>query len=210
MEKEIEDLDSQNQAQGLEEIDFSNADAAKAAYQKLLDSNQEVSDKNKQLFSRAKKAEGFELVDGKWVKPKETQKELPKKIDTSTKEPSTSGELDYGEKAYLRSALNLKGADELQLANDWKNKYGSRVDEMESDEVFLAKLNNLREARASAAAIPKGTKRPGEGGVTDVDLAVAKYRETGELPSEWELRNKVIDKAIIEPSKGNNALFSGK
>lgn len=120
---------------------------------------------------------------------------------------SKPDDLDYGEKAYLRSAIDLKGADELQLAKEFKSKYGMSVEEMEADSVFNAKLQGLREARESQAAIPKGSKRSGQSGVTDVDLAVAKYKESGELPKDYDTRLKVIN--AISASQQSSGMFSG-
>lgn len=142
--------------------------------------------------SRLRKKLGIEESK---VKPKET---------TSTDKPN---ELDYGEKAYLRSALNLKGADEVQLAKDWKNKYGTTVEEMESDEVFLSRLNGLRAARESTNAIPKGKGRSGQTGVTDTDIAVAKFKETGELPEDFKSR-VAVKNILVEQERAKN-MFTG-
>lgn len=127
----------------------------------------------------------------------EDTKEAPKP-DT----PDKPNDLDYGEKAYLRSALNLKGSDELQLARDWKAKYSSTVEEMESDEVFLNRLTSLREARESAAAIPKGKGRSGQSGTTDVDIAYAKFEETGQMPADFKTR-VAIKNRLIEKEKSS-------
>lgn len=124
------------------------------------------------------------------------------KKPTVQEEPSQPSDLDYGERAYLRSALDIKGSDELQLAKEWKAKYDMTVDEMESDEVFLNRLSTLRQAKQSAAALPKAGKRTGQPADADLDTAVAKFNETGELPADFELRNKVIDKAIVKPKTG--------
>lgn len=202
MEKDNEfNLDSQNQLSGVDEIDFSNPDAAKEAYQKAFESHQRTSESNKQLYSRAKKAEGFELKEGKWVKPEVKPKETYK----PEKEPSKpSDDLDYGEKAYLRSAIGLKGADELQLAKEWKAKYQSTAEEMESDEVFLARLDKLRKARASDEATPKGGRSASPKG-DEFASAMAKYMDTGELPEDRELREKVVEARIAKES--SNKMF---
>ena len=126
--------------------------------------------------------------------------------DTPTEKPN---ELDYGAKAFLKT-YGIQGSDELALVKTFQTRTGDDLDTLVSDEVFLGKLNSLREARASANAIPKGKGRSGESSVTDIDLAVAKFKETGELPSDFETRTKVVDKAVVQPSKSNNALFSGK
>jgi len=188
------------------EVDFTNPDAAKEAYEKLMNEHSETSEQNKQLFARAKKAEGFELVEDKWVKP-EVSKEEPKAEPEPQKESSKPSEIDYGEKAYLRSALDVKGADELQLVKEFKGKYGMSVEEMETDSVFLGKLNNLREARESQAAVPKGTKRSGQQGTTDVDIALAKYKETGKLPEDFKTRSEVVNKAAAQEEQ--EGMFSG-
>lgn len=45
-----------------------------------------LKEKNKQLFARAKKAEGFELVDGKWIKPAKDEKPEPAEDTLSGKD----------------------------------------------------------------------------------------------------------------------------
>ena len=196
------DLDSQNQAIGVDDIDFANADAAKEAYQSLLDNHSKVADTNKQLYSRAKKAEGFELKDGKWVKPVKVE---PKNDTLPSKEPSKPNELDYGQLALLRTE-GVKGSEELALFKEVMRETGKEVLDVLDSNYFKSRLNDLREAKASADAIPKGKGRPGQISVTDVDLAVARYKETGELPQDFATRNKVID-VITAEEKGD--LFQG-
>lgn len=45
------------------------AEKVKEHNQKVKDRDQKVKETNAQLYARTKKAEGFELVDNKWVKP---------------------------------------------------------------------------------------------------------------------------------------------
>ena len=178
----------------------------------LKEKFEKVSDQNKQLFARAKKAEGFVLKDGQWVKSKVVEKVTKtetQKGDTEQKESFKPNELDYGQKAYLKT-YGIQGSDELALVKTFQARTGDDIDTIVSDDIFLGKLNSLREAKQSTDAIPKGKGRSGQTGVTDVDIAVAKFKETGELPSDFELRRQVIDKAIVEPKNSNNALFSGK
>lgn len=66
--------------------------------------------KNKQLFERAKKAEGFELVDGKWVKAAKPAPK-PKAEDLSGKDIlalSTSGITEDEDIDFLKDAASLK------------------------------------------------------------------------------------------------------
>jgi hypothetical protein len=124
--------------------------------------------------------------------------ESSEKTDVKKDSSKPTDDLDYGEKAYLRSALNIKGADEIQLAREWKKKYGSSVEEMESDEVFNARLTKLRETRESQDALPKGKNRSAQTAVTDIDMAVSKFKESGELPTDFKTRNAVIDRISAE------------
>lgn len=143
---------------------------------------------------RAAKKAGIEVQE---------KSDAPKKTESS----KPGDDLDNGEKAYLRSALNLKGADELQLAKDWKNKYGSTVEEMEGDEVFLSRLRTLRDSRESMGALPKGKNRSGQSGITDTDLAIAKFKETGELPKDFKTRSAVVKAIAAEEQTGG--MFDG-
>ena len=129
----------------------------------------------------------------------------PPKVAQSEK----PNEFGYGEKAYLK-AHGVSGSDELALVKAFQTRTGDDLDTLVSDDVFLGKLKSLRDARESQAATPRGKGRSGESSVTDIDLAVAKFKETGELPSDFETRKKVVDKAVVEPTKSNNVLFSGK
>lgn len=133
--------------------------------------------------------------------------EKPTEIESKkapTGKPSES-DLNYGEKAFLKT-YGIQGSDELALVKNFVSRTGDDLDTIVSDDIFLGKLNNLRQARESANAIPKGKNRSGQTGITDIDLAVAKYKETGELPTDFATRNKVVD-AITTEEKGD--MFSG-
>jgi len=173
----------------------------------LKEKFEKISEQNKQLFARAKKAEGFELKDGEWVKPPKVEKpkEVKPKVENEPdKEPSKSDELGYGEKAFLKT-YSIQGSDELALVKSFQSRTGDDLDTIVSDDIFLGKLQSLRDARESANAVPKGKSRSGQTGVTDVDLAVAKFKEDGTFPEDFETRNKVVD-AVTKEEKG--ALFN--
>lgn len=126
--------------------------------------------------------------------------------DTPTEKPT---ELDYGQLALLNSMVGLKGKDEIALAREYIAN-GKDILSLSENKFFLQDLQTIRDTKEHDNAIPKGKGRSGQTGVTDLDIAVAKYKETGELPTDFEARNKVIDEAIVKPSKSNNALFAGK
>ena len=205
MANEIETFDSENEEQDIdleldneEEKDIS---ALKEKYQKL-------SDTNKQLYARAKKAEGFELKDGKWVKPEKVNtKEV---VTAPEKEPTEkSGDLDYGQKAFLRS-YDIKGADELALVKNWMNRTGDDLDTMVDDTIFQAKLQGLRDAKRDAKAVadatPKNSRRPSIPTQNDEAYWVAKIASGDAKLIDIEdviLRRKVLNKQVEIQKSGD-------
>lgn len=153
MENEPElNLDSQNQVKGVDEIDFSDTDAAKEAYKALYDNAAKATDNNKQLYARAKKAEGFEQKDGKWIKA-ERQPQQPKN------EPKLS-ETDYGLLAYL-TAKGLEHEEDIALFNKVRSETGKKPEEIISSKYFQAELKEQQEIRATKSAQPTGNQRGG-------------------------------------------------
>lgn len=145
---------------------------------------EEYTEREKQLYARLKKAEGFELVDGKWVKP---AKVTPKKKE-NTKETSDEvviarlearGFLHPDDQAYILKYAKVEGVHYLEA--------------LEDDFVKDA-LDRKKKARLSATAAPKGNNRaPGD--QSDVSAAVKKYDKDGTLPDNPALVAKVM-KAI--------------
>ena len=125
------------------------------------------------------------------------------KIDTSkatqTEKPN---DLDYGQLALLRTE-GIKGSGELALFKEVMSETGKGVLDVLDSNYFKSRLTDFREAQASADAIPKGKNRSGQTGVTDIDLAVAKYKESGTLPDDFKTRSAVIKKiAEVEQMEG--------
>lgn len=108
------------------------------------------------------------------------------------KDSSKPGELDLGGIAYLNSMVGLKGKDEIALARQYINN-GKDILDLAENKFFNQDLQALREAKETSNAVVKGKNRSSQAGVNDVDFAIAKYKETGELPDDFATRNKVID-----------------
>ena len=154
MENENEfNLDSQNQIKGVDEIDFSDTDVAKEAYKALFDNTLKVTDTNKQLYARTKKAEGFEQKDGKWIKAE-------KQTTTKPNEKPNLQETDYGLLAFL-TAKGLEHEDDVALFNKVRTETGKKPEEILSSKYFQAELKEQQEIRASKEAQPKGNERSG-------------------------------------------------
>lgn len=113
-------------------------------------------------------------------------------IEPEEKGSSKPNELDLGAIAYLNSMVGLKGKDEIALAREYIAS-GKSVLDLAENKFFNQDLTSLREAKETANAVPKGKNRSSQAGINDVDFAIAKYKETGELPDDFTTRNKVID-----------------
>ena len=129
------------------------------------------------------------------------------KVDTSkatqTEKPN---ELDYGQLALLRTE-GIKGSAENALFKEVMTETGKGVLEVLDSNYFKSRLADLREAQVSADAIPKGKNRSGQTGITDTDLAVAKYKESGTLPDDFKTRSAVVKQiAAAEQMEG---VFTG-
>src|SRR3990167_8689109 len=124
--------------------------------------------------------------------------------NTSTDKPS---ELDMGGIAYLK-AYGISGSEELALIKQFQDR-GFGLDSIVEDDVFKAKLTNLREAKESQDAIPKGKGRSAQVASTNVDLAYAKFKESGEWPQDFDTAKKLKDK-IVEMDQGTASIYARK
>lgn len=177
MEQTIENPDSSNGGADEAEIvvaDTSGMDAA-ALQAKLTETEQ----KNKQLFERAKKAEGFVLKDGHWVK---AEKPAPKP-DGAVAPPAKTGELDETALLWLEvKGVKTDDADELGLVEKWRTESGKTVKDIHASRIFQAELKDLRTQKETEKAMPGSTKRTGSSPTDAVDYWYQKYEQTGELP----------------------------
>ena len=115
-------------------------------------------------------------------------------------EPQATGELDEAQLDYL----DLKGftdEDEVGLVQKITAKTGQTVRQVLKDDYFLAKLETLRKDKEVKNATPSSTKRGG-GQTNDLDTAVARFDQNGELPTDFKLRSQVVN-AIEERSNTN-------
>lgn len=198
MANDVENNDSPN----VEQFDVTEIDSIEdieTLRAKVKEFVPKITDTNKQLFARAKKAEGFELKDGKWVKP-------PKADAPPEEKPSKPSELEYGQLALLRTE-GIKGSGEIALFKEIMAETGKGVLDVLDSNYFKSRLTDFRDAQASQNAIPKGKNRSGQAGVTDEDVAVAKFHETGKLPDDFKTRNAVRIK-LVEAEKSKN-MFTG-
>jgi hypothetical protein len=134
------------------------------------------------------------------AKAKKTTPAAPQSDDGSQK-TEKSGELGYGEKAFLR-AYDIKGSEELALVRQFQDR-GFSLDSIVEDDVFTAKLTKLREAKAAQDAVPSTTRRASQPPADDVEQWIAKGELPPNDPANVELRRKVLNERIRRESIGS-------
>lgn len=189
MENENElDINSQNDEIVVDDND--DAEALKEKFQKLSEKHTKVAETNKQLFARAKKAEGFELKDGKWLKPE--PKTEPKPDVVKNNEP------DYGKLAYLKSA-GIDNPDDVKIIQDEAERLKLPLTDVLGMEHIKTKLKEQKEDREAKAGVPRGGRRSGGDSKQEVDYWIAK----GGLPEDQELAEKVVNARMTKEKTKN-------
>lgn len=154
---------------------------------------------NKQLYSRAKKAEGFEQDEnGKWVKKEELIKppEPIKPEAPPSKKEETSNEPDLKDK-YEKLALKTDGItheDDQKVVLDEAKRLDLDVEEVMSMEHIKAKLKANKDKRDAGDAMPDGKGKSGGDFKGEVEYWVDKKNDDGsyQTPEDPELAGKVI------------------
>jgi len=186
MEQEIENADSQNgETTDTKTVDTSTETVDVAKLQERL---AELEDANPKLFERAKKAEGFVKVDGKWVKAPKAEEA----VATAQKLEATAGELEAAQLDFF----DLKGytdTDEVAIFQNIMKRTGMSHREVIKDEYALSKVEAIRKDKQVKNAMPSSTKRTGQTETNDVDFHLARYEASGELPKDFAMRAKVIE-----------------
>lgn len=187
MTENIENLNSSNEeTTDIEEVDSNDATAVKEQNTRLVE-------QNRKLFARAKKAEGFELKEGKWVKPQSETK--PEAIIEKK-----SGELDYGQLAYLE-VKGITSDEDLSLVQEIMEETGKGLKDVMNLKSFQRELQIRKEDREARKAMPTGTKRSATLTHDTVDYWLAK----GEMPPKGET---ALRRAYIEAKYQKEKNFS--
>ena len=188
MEQENNEVIASQNDQTENELEGLDSDALKEKYQKLNDNFKEISDKNRQLFERAKKAEGFEKdEDGTWIKIIR-EKDIKK---PEAKKPAKSGELDYGLLAFHNSksdSTRIEHEEDIEFLKNEIEKSGKTQQELLSNKYFLEDIKGRQEERELKNATPSHSSRSG---VTKKDLSYWMNRPYAEVPQD--MKYKILD-----------------
>jgi hypothetical protein len=192
MENEnIENLDSQNEENpegenGIEDV---------AALKEKLN---ELSEKNKNLFGRAKKSEGELKALREQIKSQEKPSE---NLDSQSNEP------DYAKLAFLETK-GIAHPDDQKLVQDEALRLKLPLTDILGMEHIKSKLQIAKDQREAQAGMPKGRGSASGKTQNDVDYWLAK----GETPDDQELGQKVIEARIQKEKQGNkfsDELYTG-
>ena len=149
--------------------------------------------------------EKYEETTGR-LKRLETKLEklkVEKKAEEIVEKRSKTDELDESQLNYLE----LKGYsedDDINVIQRHVQRTGETVRQALKDDYVIAKLEANKVKREVGEATPSSTKRSGQGSVDDLASAIAKFEQTGKLPSDFALASKVTnaitDRASNKPS----------
>ncbi len=154
---------------------------------------------NTQLYSRAKKAEGFELKDGKWIKKEQTPEPKP-----SNPEAKKSDEPDYGKLAYLK-AEGVSHPDDRKVVMEEAKRLQLPIEEVLGMEHIKGRLKDAKNQREAEGGMPEGGSGKTSGNKTSVDYWVDKKDKDGNYitPDDTKLANEVIDARLKQTSENN-------
>lgn len=183
---------------------------ANALKEKLVSEREDhgkTKDANRQLFSRAKTAEGFEKKGEEWVKiekkePTETKpKETPKKQDESVL-------LEKFDKLALKTE-GITSEDEVELANKLRDETGKSMEDLLDSKYFKSELESLRENKTNEEAT-KDVK--GGSGTSEAKSKPEYWIAKGTRPTKEEVPDRktrvTILRAMMASSKSNKMFYN--
>lgn len=107
-------------------------------------------------------------------------------------------------------AGGIKEKDEVELADKWKERTGMELDEIMVDEIFIAKLQVLRDDKANEVAT---TSVKGDGKTSDAKTKVEYWNAKGTPPTPEEVpdrkaRVKIIREMMKSSETGGKTFYN--
>ena len=165
----------------VEELVIEEEDDAETIKTKVAEHNQKVKERetkvkeaNAQLFARTKKAEGFELINGKWVKPENKD---DKNKDTSKNSDDSLSQQDV---IYL-AKVDIHEDDLEEVLTYSKN---NKVSVKEAHAYLKPILDVKAETRKTAEATNVNGGKRGSSKLSDE--ALYENAKSGKLPESYE------------------------
>lgn len=145
-------------------------------------SNEQPEESTAELAARLRRAEAK-------IERMKIESKVEKRVEKLVEKKA--GELDETQLDYL----DLKGIteeDDIKILARHVQRTGETIRQALKDEYVQAKLEANAKSREVKSATPSATKRGGNQ-VNDVASAVARFEQTGELPSDFKLRSEVVN-----------------
>jgi predicted Rdx family selenoprotein len=140
---------------------------------------------------------------------------LEKKLglrDTLEKSYPPEAKLDYGLLAFHNTksdSVKIESSEDKEFLRKTLQETGKSQESILESNWFIQELKEKQANRASEAAVPKGTKHSGRQVGDEFSVAYAKYRETGQLPEDRELKEKIVDYRFKQETVSSQFYNSG-
>ena len=115
--------------------------------------------------------------------------------DGSEQKPSQSGELDFGQKAFLNSE-GIKGKEAHDLVKKIMKESGNDMETVISSKYFKHELESLQKEIAAKAAVPQGQNRTGNTTQDQVAYWLGKGEMPPDTPENRQLRRDIVNAKI--------------
>ncbi len=149
----------------------------------------------KETVEEPKAEKQTETLEDKRARLQRELKQTEKKLGITKEEPITDKKTDTLDDTQL-DYLDLKGITEdedIQIIEGVMKKTGKTLREVLKDDYVTTRLEANKKERTTLYATPSSTKRGSGASEPNLDALVAKYERTRELPTDFELRSKVIN-----------------
>ncbi len=148
-----------------------------------------LKEKNRQLFARAKKAEGFTLKDGQWVK-----KSIEKKPEAKpASEMASPDEIDKKVDEKVNQRLEKRDLEELDLPDNIKQQIqrvaqisGIPIKQAAKDPYIVSQIEQHTKSKAAEEASISRTNKSGSKEVFSVDEPPKVDMNTPEGRAKWD------------------------
>ena len=167
----------------VEKVVIVDGDTPEIIKQKVDEYTAKVDERNAQLFARTKKAEGFELKDGKWVKPDTT------KTNTEVKTTDTSKDGLTTDDVFTLVKANVPQED-VNDVKEYAKLKGITIAEALNSNVVKTILADKAEQRKVAEGTNTNAGARGSGKLSDGELLA--NAEKGNLPDSTEDMQRLI------------------
>ena len=141
--------------ENIENLDSPNEEPSEESAQETSPEIEALKEQNKQLFARAKKAEGFTLKDGKWVKEPKLEPKPEVKEEPEAEQGLTSKDVLYLAKADVHE-------DDIDTVLEWAKFKNISVKDAHGElkGVLATKAEERRSAQVTQTKGARGASAP--------------------------------------------------